>query len=126
MSESNQSTANQGANVPAGEPIDPQARIGHIHLNVADLDRAISFYQTVLDHPAYDSYWKDLSVREKIEHVHVPVFSVGGWYDNFVESDLEAFAMLHKPGKPDTKHRIIIGPWPHCEKQPALLMRICC
>ncbi len=48
MSESNQSTANQGANVPASEPIDPHARIGHIHLKVADLDRAITFYQTVL------------------------------------------------------------------------------
>ena len=26
----------------------------------------------------------------------VPVFAVGGWYDNYVESDLEAYAALHK------------------------------
>ncbi len=25
----------------------------------------------------------------------MPVFAVGGWYDNYVESDLEAFAALH-------------------------------
>ncbi len=30
------------------EPIDPRARVGHIHLRVADLDRAISFYRDVL------------------------------------------------------------------------------
>jgi catechol 2,3-dioxygenase len=48
MSESNQSTANQVAEVQAIEPIDPHARIGHIHLKVADLDRAVAFYQTVL------------------------------------------------------------------------------
>ena len=30
------------------EPIDPGARIGHVHLKVADLDRAIAFYRDVL------------------------------------------------------------------------------
>ena len=29
-------------------PVDPQARIGHVHLKVADLDRAIAFYSGVL------------------------------------------------------------------------------
>ena len=30
------------------EPIDPQVRIGHVHLKVADLDRALDFYVGVL------------------------------------------------------------------------------
>jgi catechol 2,3-dioxygenase len=29
-------------------PIDPQTRIGHVHLKVADLERALAFYQGVL------------------------------------------------------------------------------
>ncbi len=29
-------------------PVHPQARIGHVHLKVADLDRAIAFYSGVL------------------------------------------------------------------------------
>src|SRR5580698_3071270 len=29
-------------------PIDPQVRIGHVHLKVADLDRALKFYCGVL------------------------------------------------------------------------------
>ena len=29
-------------------PIDPQTRIGHVHLKVADLDRALAFYHGVL------------------------------------------------------------------------------
>ena len=32
----------------AARPIDPQVRIGHVHLKVADLDRALSFYTGVL------------------------------------------------------------------------------
>lgn len=32
----------------AGTPISPGARIGHVHLKVADLDRALAFYHGVL------------------------------------------------------------------------------
>lgn len=30
------------------QPIDPQVRVGHVHLKVADLERAITFYRDVL------------------------------------------------------------------------------
>ena len=91
--------------------------IDHLPLRTVDRSatrRTLQFYQTILNHPTYDSFWKNLSVRENIEDVHVPVFSVGGWYDNFAESDLEAFSALHKlDGRLDDKHRIMIGPWAH-------------
>ena len=29
-------------------------------------------------------------MREHLDKIRVPVFSVGGWFDNFVESDLDA------------------------------------
>jgi catechol 2,3-dioxygenase len=29
-------------------PLDPRVRIGHVHLKVADLDRALAFYVGVL------------------------------------------------------------------------------
>jgi len=35
---------------------------------------------------------------------------VGGWFDNFVESDLEAYERLHKNSGVD---RILVGPWAH-------------
>ncbi len=96
--------------------------IDHLPLRTVDRSatrRTLEFYQSILNHPTYDSFWKDLSVREKIERVHVPVFSVGGWYDNFAESDLEAFAALHKlHGRLDEKHRIMIGPWAHNMSTP--------
>ena len=33
---------------PAARPIHPQVRIGHVHLKVADLERALGFYRDVL------------------------------------------------------------------------------
>jgi catechol 2,3-dioxygenase len=32
----------------AGHPLDPRVRIGHVHLRVSDLDRALGFYRDVL------------------------------------------------------------------------------
>ncbi len=86
-----------------------------LNLPLRTSDRAatgqtIGFYQKTLDHPAYDGFWKSISTRERLEHVHVPVFSAAGWYDNFVESDLEAFRLMRSHGY---LHRIIVGPWPH-------------
>ena len=68
-------------------------------------------YQKALDHPGYDAFWKSMSVRERSASIRVPVFSVGGWYDNFVESDLEAFAAVAENWA--AQARLVIGPWPH-------------
>jgi putative CocE/NonD family hydrolase len=67
-------------------------------------------FQKALDHPGYDGFWRAASTRARLDQIHVPVFSVGGWYDNFVESDLAAFGALRRNSG---VHRIVIGPWPH-------------
>ena len=36
------------SDAPNRKPIDPRTMIGHVHLKVADLDRAIAFYRDVL------------------------------------------------------------------------------
>lgn len=72
--------------------------------------RSTRMLQEAFDHPAYDAFWQSISVREKLASVRVPVFSVGGWYDNYVEGDLDAFATLSKH---NANARILIGPWPH-------------
>jgi uncharacterized protein len=70
----------------------------------------VPMMDTVLEHAADDAFWRSISVREQLKNIKVPVFSVGGWYDNYVESDLDAFAALHKQSN---VNRILIGPWPH-------------
>jgi catechol 2,3-dioxygenase len=39
--------------------IDPQTRIGHVHLTVADLDRALAFYRDVLGFEVTSRYGRD-------------------------------------------------------------------
>jgi hypothetical protein len=78
--------------------------------DVAATGRSSDMFQDALNHPAFDAFWRSISTRDKIRNVKAPVFSVGGWYDNFVQSDLEAYAALRKAGGIG---RILIGPWPH-------------
>src|SRR5258708_12998741 len=40
-------------------PIDPNTRIGHIHLTVSDLDRALAFYRDILGFEMTSRYGRD-------------------------------------------------------------------
>jgi putative CocE/NonD family hydrolase len=85
----------------------------HLPLRTADVaatGQTSEMFQEALDHPTFDSFWKSISTREHLDKIRVPVFSVGGWFDNFVEGDLDAYQVLSKNSGVD---RILIGPWPH-------------
>lgn len=78
--------------------------------DVAAMGMALPQWRTALDHPSYDAYWKAFSVRQQLDRVGIPVLSLGGWFDNYAESDLDAFSRLSK------RHDNIetwIGPWAH-------------
>jgi len=82
-------------------------------LRHADMDatgQRCEIFQKALNHPTEDAFWQNTSTRAHIDQVSVPVFSVGGWYDNYVESDLAAFSALRRNS---SVHRILIGPWAH-------------
>jgi len=78
--------------------------------DVAATGQTSEMFQEAMAHPTYDSFWKSISTREHLDKIRVPVFSVGGWFDNFVEGDLAAYQVLSKNSG---VNRILIGPWPH-------------
>ncbi|HKA00758.1 MAG TPA: CocE/NonD family hydrolase [Candidatus Solibacter sp.] len=85
----------------------------HLPIRSADVQAlgwTSPLWRDVMDHPSDDAFWRSVSTRDHIDRVKVPVFSVGGWYDNFVQSDLEAYAALHQR---NGLNRIVVGPWPH-------------
>ena len=86
-----------------------------LHLPVRTADVAATgwespMFRLAIRHPAYDAFWRAISTKDQLEKVRIPVFSIGGWYDNFVESDLDAYMKLRKNSG---LNRILIGPWPH-------------
>jgi putative CocE/NonD family hydrolase len=100
--------------LPRQQPRPPlRSYISHLPLRSADraaTGLVVPAWQEALDHPSYDSFWKRLSIREEIGRVRVPVLSLGGWFDTYAESDLDAFSRLA------AQHKVVetwIGPWAH-------------
>jgi uncharacterized protein len=67
-----------------------------------------AFYDDWLRHPQKDDYWQALAFRKPIT---TPVFSVAGWYDIFLESQIKDFLALAPKRHPAS--RLIIGPFAH-------------
>jgi uncharacterized protein len=87
--------------------------IYHLPLMSADnasIGMPSSLWRTALSHPSYDEYWRHLSIQPKLSAIHVPVMSSSGWFDNYAESELDAFTRLSHLGK---VVETWIGPWPH-------------
>jgi catechol 2,3-dioxygenase len=51
--------ANVALDMPSVQPIHPEVRIGHVHLKVADLERALAFYCGVLGFELTQRYGRD-------------------------------------------------------------------
>lgn len=84
-------------------------------LDLAATGRPLALFQLAIAHPAYDSYWRAISAREQLSKMRVPAFSVAGWYDPNVVSDLEAISTLRRGSE---NYRIAVGAWAHSMSAP--------
>ncbi|MEO8660962.1 MAG: CocE/NonD family hydrolase [Bryobacteraceae bacterium] len=99
---------------PAGFTPPPfRTIVDHLPLRTSDVTaagRIVDYYQQALNHPTYDTYWKEQSTYRSLGRVKTPAFIVAGWYDNYAQSDLAAYSKLREKYP---SSRIVIGPWPH-------------
>ena len=51
-----------------------------------------------LDHPAYDSYWKQWSIEEQYASIQVPALTIAAWYDIFQGGSLRNFVGIKAHG----------------------------
>jgi hypothetical protein len=54
-----------------------------------------------LDHPTYDSYWKQWSIEEQYASIQVPALTVTAWYDIFQGGSLRNFVGIKAHGGSD-------------------------
>jgi hypothetical protein len=54
-----------------------------------------------LAHPAYDDYWKRLSLEERYSDFRIPVLHIGAWHDIFLGGTLRNYAGLKTAGGTD-------------------------
>lgn len=81
-------------------PIDPQTRIGHVHLKVADLDRALMFYHDVLGFQITQRYGE-----------HAVFLSAGGYHHHIgLNTWHSAEGSAPPPGTTGLYHLAILYP----------------
>lgn len=78
--------------------------------DVAALGKQVPLWRSAVEHPSRDNFWRELSIRDRLDRVHIPVLSFSGWFDNYAESELDAFTRLSKQGN---VVETWIGPWTH-------------
>ena len=90
------------------------------HLPLVDmpelLGRHTAFYKEWIKHPDYDDYWKSINAEEVFEKIPIPVYTLGGWFDIFMQGELNGYVGMSHHGKTQVareKSHMIIGPWGH-------------
>ena len=65
-----------------------------------------------LDHPLYDSYWKQWSIEENYQNIQVPALTIAAWYDIFQGGSLRNYLGLKDHGGTEAARRtqyLIVG-----------------
>jgi len=69
-----------------------------------------------LAHPAYDDYWKRISIDDHDNKISVPGYHVAGWYDVFQGGTIRNYMHIKERGGSDSARngqRLMVGPWDH-------------
>ncbi|HLX56473.1 MAG TPA: CocE/NonD family hydrolase [Ktedonobacteraceae bacterium] len=86
---------------------------GHLPLGDADrlvVHRSSQPFQEHIQHGPEDDYWKPMDVSARLGEVNAPAYFMAGWYDIFLDWQLQDYQALRKAGK---QPYLLIGPWTH-------------
>ncbi len=71
------------------------------------------FWQQIIDHPNYDSFWQKRSILPHLNNIKPAVLTVGGWFDaEDLYGPLNIYKTIEKT-TPTAKNTIVMGPWAH-------------
>jgi putative CocE/NonD family hydrolase len=96
-------TIQQDANALVGSAVLPLNRYPVFNIKTAQDGVGLThilapYFQDWLDHPAYDSYWKQWSIEENYQNIDVPALTIAAWYDIFQGGSVRNYLGLKAHG----------------------------
>ena len=90
------------------------------HLPLITLDTVAGtaknkLWRDYVSHSTYDDFWKAIGTRDKYHKIKIPVYLMGGWYDNYPGATFNYFEKLRKLGATD-EIRVVVNPSDHLNK----------
>ncbi|UXX77811.1 CocE/NonD family hydrolase [Reichenbachiella carrageenanivorans] len=77
------------------------------------LGDSIAFWNEIVAHPNYDSFWQDRNLLPHLKNIHCAVLTVGGWFDaEDLYGPLKIYETIEQ-NNPDISNTIVMGPWSH-------------
>ncbi len=90
------------------------------HLPFSQLDKIAGFqsdfFKTVLEHPAYDSFYSDKNFsNDDYKKIDIPILTISGHYDDTQTAAIKHYKMHMEHGLPEGQHKhyLLLGPWDH-------------
>ncbi|WP_205503013.1 CocE/NonD family hydrolase [Rufibacter psychrotolerans] len=81
--------------------------------NALYLKNNVSFWNDIMQHPNYDSFWQAMNIRPHLKNIKPAVMVVGGWFDaENLFGALETYKTIEK-NNPKTYNTLVMGPWFH-------------
>jgi putative CocE/NonD family hydrolase len=70
-------------------------------------------FQKWLNHPSYDSYWKNMTPQQsEFSKINIPIFTTTGYRDDDQVGAMYYFQQYHQWNK-NPNYYLLIGPWDH-------------
>ena len=87
---------NEAKNALIGDAVLPLKQYPVFNIGAAQDGAALTrtlapYFLDWLDHPAYDSYWKQWSIEEQYANIQVPALTIAAWYDIFQGGSLRNY-----------------------------------
>ncbi|MEJ7740565.1 MAG: CocE/NonD family hydrolase [Chitinophagaceae bacterium] len=100
-------------NNPARDAYDFHLKMGPLK-NITEKYQSDNFFwQQVIDHPNYDTFWQKRSLLPHLNNIKPAVLTVGGWFDaEDLYGPLQIYKTIEKT-TPNAKNTIVMGPWGH-------------
>ena len=83
------------------------------HMNTELFGGKASYWQEIVDHTAYDEFWKKRSLWKFMDGVTCAVLNVGGWFDaEDPVGPLRTYRAVEEKNA-GTPNMLVMGPWSH-------------
>lgn len=73
----------------------------------------IPFWNSMVEHPNYDDFWKSRNILPHLKNVSAAVLVVGGWFDTEdLYGPLKTYESIER-NNPNIQNTLVMGPWRH-------------
>jgi uncharacterized protein len=98
---------------PAKDAYDYHIRMGPLKNFTEKLHHDNFFWQQIVEHPNYDSFWRKRNLLPHLKDIKPAVLTVGGWFDaEDLYGPLNIYKTIEK-NSPAANNTIVMGPWGH-------------